>query len=393
MRASSYYDGFEDLRGLGMGDVPASFNNYTHAKRNVGSLHKSPKIENQRNTTAGKTPGKSLESELISTYYIWSHDCKLMAEYDHNDNCVKDYIYIGNKLLAEYNPQTGKYYYHMSDQVNSTRIVTDDAGNVVYSAAHGPYGDIQKTWVNTYDPKQKFSGKERESYSDLDYFGARYYDNHSYRFISVDPIRNRDEALVNPQLWNLYSYCRNNTITFLDPNGLENYVLYDPNNFSKQAKVEGNRMTKSNKEHTTLLPVATEDQFNKSWNSMKDVTDVTLIFHSGDGGAAPTTVSIDWENRQYLTTNPKGKTPRGTAALYIGKLAKKSIKTLRLYICNSGKLSVNDNTAVTFLDTQNIYRVIAPDGPANFYWPSYKPKVSNNMIEYVKKAVNIKLVD
>jgi uncharacterized protein RhaS with RHS repeats len=32
---------------------------------------------------------------------------------------------------------------------------------------------------------------------------------------------NKDEALVNPQLWNLYSYCRNNPVTFFDPDGRE----------------------------------------------------------------------------------------------------------------------------------------------------------------------------
>gem|GEM_PF-3926198 len=72
---------------------------------------------------------------------------------------------------------------------------------------------------NGYIPRLKFSGKEREKESQLDYFGARYYDNKSSRFLSVDPIINKDEALVNPQLWNLYSYCRNNPVTFLDPDG------------------------------------------------------------------------------------------------------------------------------------------------------------------------------
>jgi len=65
----------------------------------------------------------------------------------------------------------------------------------------------------------KFSGKEREYKSEMDYFGARYYDHLKYRFLSVDPIINKDEALANPQLWNLYSYCRNNPITYSDPNG------------------------------------------------------------------------------------------------------------------------------------------------------------------------------
>jgi RHS repeat-associated protein len=89
----------------------------------------------------------------------------------------------------------------------------------VFSEAYGPYGDIQKTWTNTYDPKMKFSGKEREGYSDLDYFGARYFDHRNYRFNSVDPIINKAAALSNPQVWNLYSFCRNNPITYMDPDG------------------------------------------------------------------------------------------------------------------------------------------------------------------------------
>jgi RHS repeat-associated protein len=165
------------------------------------------------------TPGISRASELFNTYYIYIFDGKLLAEYDHNGNCVKDYIYADNRLIAEYKPQTGEYFYYMTDQINSTRIITNDSGNVVFSEAYGPYGDVQKNWVNTYDPKLKFSGKEREGYSELDYFGARYYDHKSYRFNSVDPIINREEALVNPQLWNLYAYCRNNPITYLDPDG------------------------------------------------------------------------------------------------------------------------------------------------------------------------------
>jgi RHS repeat-associated protein len=53
----------------------------------------------------------------------------------------------------------------------------------------------------------------------IKYFGARYYDHKSYRFNSVDPVINREEALASPQLWNLYAYCRNNPVTYFDPAG------------------------------------------------------------------------------------------------------------------------------------------------------------------------------
>jgi hypothetical protein len=37
----------------------------------------------------------------------------------------------------------------------------------------------------------------------------------------VDPVINEIEALYNPQLWNLYSYCRNNPITYIDTTGMK----------------------------------------------------------------------------------------------------------------------------------------------------------------------------
>jgi RHS repeat-associated protein len=153
------------------------------------------------------------------SFYIYSYDGRLLAEYNRLDQPVKDYIYIGNQLLAEYKPQESRMYFYTPDQINSTRIVTDESGTVVYSAAHDPYGGIQKTWVNTYDPTPKFSGKERDAESGLDYFGARYYDKAQYRFISADPVINTDQYILNPQRMHLFSYCMNNPTSFLDPDG------------------------------------------------------------------------------------------------------------------------------------------------------------------------------
>ncbi|MBC7362605.1 MAG: RHS repeat-associated core domain-containing protein [Candidatus Aminicenantes bacterium] len=143
----------------------------------------------------------------------------MLAEYDGYGQCLKEYIYIGAKMVAEYQPQTGKYYYYTTDQINSTRIVTDDLGNVVYAAAHDPYGAIQQTWVNIFTPELKFSGKEQDAESGLYYFGARYYDPTLYRFLSSDPVIPTERALYNPRRWNLYGYCGNNPLGFVDKNG------------------------------------------------------------------------------------------------------------------------------------------------------------------------------
>jgi RHS repeat-associated protein len=143
-----------------------------------------------------------------------------MAEYDDSGNCISDFIYMGNRLVAEYRPQESAYYYYASDQINSTRMITDDAGTVVYSTTFDPFGGIEKAWVSTYDPVMIFSGKEREPANEMDYFGARYYAHTRYRWISPDPVVPVDVAAFNPQGWNLYSYVRNNPFSNMDPAGL-----------------------------------------------------------------------------------------------------------------------------------------------------------------------------
>jgi len=70
----------------------------------------------------------------------------------------------------------------------------------------------------TADDVSKAVGKERDTESGLDYFGARYYSNGLSRFTSPDlPLI--DQHPGDPQSWNLYTYVRNNPLRFTDPTG------------------------------------------------------------------------------------------------------------------------------------------------------------------------------
>jgi RHS repeat-associated protein len=64
----------------------------------------------------------------------------------------------------------------------------------------------------------KFTGKERDAESGLDNFGARYDASTMGRFMSPDPPL-LDQHIADPQSWNLYSYVRNNPLSFIDPTG------------------------------------------------------------------------------------------------------------------------------------------------------------------------------
>jgi RHS repeat-associated protein len=69
----------------------------------------------------------------------------------------------------------------------------------------------------------KFTGKERDTESGLDEFGARYYGSSLGRFMTPDwaakPTSVPYAHFGNPQSLNLYSYVQNNPTTVGDPDG------------------------------------------------------------------------------------------------------------------------------------------------------------------------------
>ena len=84
-----------------------------------------------------------------------------------------------------------------------------------------PYGG---EWVHPYQcclgNRYKFTGKERDTESNLDNFGARYDSSSMGRFMSPDSIYIEGNRLFDPQSLNLYSYVRNNPLNLTDPTGM-----------------------------------------------------------------------------------------------------------------------------------------------------------------------------
>jgi len=67
--------------------------------------------------------------------------------------------------------------------------------------------------------RQKFTSKERDNETGLDYFIHRYYSSAQGRFISADP-DNAGGDVKRPQSWNGYAYVDNTPLTSTDPLGL-----------------------------------------------------------------------------------------------------------------------------------------------------------------------------
>jgi len=91
-------------------------------------------------------------------------------------------------------------------------------GAVCESISSLPFGDAQTTSGGCYHPSSlHFTGKERDSESGLDYFGARFDSSILGRFMSPDSPSYSNRK--NPQSWNLYAYSLNNPVTFRDADG------------------------------------------------------------------------------------------------------------------------------------------------------------------------------
>ena len=65
----------------------------------------------------------------------------------------------------------------------------------------------------TANSSYTFSAKEKDSETGLSYFGSRYYSSDLSIWLSVDPMSDKYPSL-SP-----YTYCANNTVKLVDPNG------------------------------------------------------------------------------------------------------------------------------------------------------------------------------
>jgi RHS repeat-associated protein len=82
------------------------------------------------------------------------------------------------------------------------------------------------------------TGKERDTESGNDYFGARYYASTMGRWLSPDTDTTLKRILPYPQRWNRYAYVINNPLVRFDPDGLADFYVYT-NYGSKDFPVKG----------------------------------------------------------------------------------------------------------------------------------------------------------
>lgn len=176
----------------------------------------------------GMLPSMTCDPALLqvtNTYFIGPDD-QVMTEVDSQGTWVRTEVSAAGQYLATYKPDG--IHYPISDWLGTKRLQVNpnQASNsgVEDTCLSQPFGDQLVCSASALDASPRhFTGKERDTESGLDYFGARYYSSNMGRWMSPDwadkPEAVPYSSLDNPQTLNLYGYVGNNPLSHADPNG------------------------------------------------------------------------------------------------------------------------------------------------------------------------------
>jgi RHS repeat-associated protein len=151
----------------------------------------------------------------------WYMSPGIVAESDLSGNLQSEYVFFHGKRVArkDFSGTTPSVSYYFSDHLGTASVITNSVGTITEDEDYYPFGGELRI-VNNDPNHYKFTGKERDQETGLDYFGARYYGNTMGRFITPDPLM-ASGHVSDPQSWNRYAYALNNPLRYIDPTGME----------------------------------------------------------------------------------------------------------------------------------------------------------------------------
>jgi RHS repeat-associated protein len=184
--------------------------------------------ENRLTGAAGYTytydvDGNRVKKSNSSTGTLYWHMTPgIVAESDLSGALQSEYVFFDGKRVARKDFPSNAIAYYFSDNLKTASVITDSAGAIKAESDYYPWGG-ELQFVNNDSNDYKFTGKRRDTESQLDYFGARYYSNAYGRFLTPDWAAKATSVpyaeFADPQSLNLYTYVRNIPTTGVDPDG------------------------------------------------------------------------------------------------------------------------------------------------------------------------------
>src|SRR6185437_12818708 len=171
----------------------------------------------------GRRVAKENGSGAVTASYLLGPGGEQMAEVNGAGQWQHSNVYANGQLVATYDIQGGTRF-QLADALGSRRVQAHVDGTAGLFCFNYPFGDGLNCWGGDEDATEHhFTGKERDSESGLDDFGARYYASAMSRFMTPDwtagPNPVPYASFGDPQTLNLYGYVRNNPLSKADLDG------------------------------------------------------------------------------------------------------------------------------------------------------------------------------
>jgi len=256
--------------------------------------------------------------------YVLGLSGEQLTETDGSGNWKHTNVYAAGALIATYDNATNNTVFALSDWLGTKRVEVGANGCATAYTSLAFGDDLTPGPVPGFAPcaddatEHHFTGKERDTESGNDYFGARYYASSMGRFMSpdwsakVEPVPY--SKLGDPQSLNLYSYVGNNPLTQVDADGhdginhefdiLSRTGSTDPatNSFTSTAAAAAYAM-----DNGGFGPDAVQDwlaQQQSDSSSSSDQSHFVSIsnYPKGAGGFAHTGIAVDSDDTHGFST-------------------------------------------------------------------------------------------
>ncbi len=173
-----------------------------------------------------RTSTSDASGDYNSYYYGAGGNTEAVCLYPYSANLTYNILGAGGDNIGQVKVANGSVsgrYYYLKDHLGSIRMTVDVNGNPVGWDDYYPYG-MQMTgrsYTSSADQRYKFTGKERDASTGLDYFGKRYYDSWKGGWDQVDPMQDKYPG------WSSYNYVTDNPERNVDPDGNDLSDFYD----------------------------------------------------------------------------------------------------------------------------------------------------------------------
>ena len=203
--------------------VPTSYdgNTYTFEGRRLARIQKGGKVIDYTYNDQGLRIKKNVTENGTSLETLFFYDgAKLITEITPEHRL--DFLYDENDRLYGFVFDKTAMCFYVRDTLENILGIIDKNGNLVVQYAYNAWGKIQSitgtlaTTIGEYNPF-RYKGYHFDSDTGMYYCHTRYYVPDWCRWLCEDSI-----GLLNPSdlfEQNLYCYCNNNPVCYIDPSG------------------------------------------------------------------------------------------------------------------------------------------------------------------------------